>query len=245
MWPLCYPGGTTVHLVKWWWKEWTAPRLVRVPLGRILEWRVIIEQLKCNNLFVYHHLIPTIFLNKSGGVFCKTSLKSNYFLIMASQKMRTAPFNLHCQIAHFIYICEILCLTWVNRRILLPWVLKGEGNAGTEEGCAGTASSCCAGAVHSTGGFSGGSNELLKSGGFCGAATMCQHLPQCSSLGRLLSLGIMQDHDSLPGCPAPCSLCCAQPVIFLLVVYLLVWVTHSYKDSWYWLVLRPSLFLLQ
>lgn len=65
----------------------------------------------CANLFVYHNLIPTIFLNKSGEVFCKMSLKSNYFLIMASQKMQTARFNLHCQIAHFISICETLRLT--------------------------------------------------------------------------------------------------------------------------------------
>lgn len=90
-----------------------------------------------------------------------------------------------------------------------------------EESCAGTASGCGAGAVHGMGGFSGGFNELPNSGGFCCADMACQHLPERSSLGRLLGLGIVRDHDSLPGCPAPRLLCGTQPVIFLLVIYLL------------------------
>lgn len=77
---------------------------------------------------------------------------------------------------------------------------EGEVNAG-----AAAASSCGAGAGHSTGGFSDGSGELLSSDGFCGAATACQHLLQCSGLGRLLSLGIMLDHSSLHSLQCPDS----------------------------------------
>lgn len=82
-------------------------------------------------------------------------------------------------------------------------MLKGEDNAGAEESCSGAARSCCAGAMHSMGGFSGGSNELLNSGGFCSAAVVCQHLPQCPSPGRLLSLGIMhkcEEATEVTGC---------------------------------------------
>lgn len=65
------------------------------------------------------------------------------------------------------------------------------GSAATEEGCAEIASICCPGAMLHTNGFSGTSNDLLHSDGFCSAAAVCQDLPQCCSLGRLLRLGIM------------------------------------------------------
>lgn len=97
----------------------------------------------------------------------------------------------HC--SFYMSLClawDTLRLTWVNGRIVLPWMLMGE-NAGTEECCVGIASTCCPGKMFSTDGFSGSSNDLLNSGGFCSAAAVCQDLPQFSNLGRLLRLGIM------------------------------------------------------
>lgn len=116
------------------------------------------------------------------------------------------PENANCSLQSSLPDCSFYIYLWT----LTPHLsqqedsvtpnAEGEVNAG-----AAAASSCGVGAGHSTGGFSGGSSELLSSGGFCGAATACQHLLQRPSLGRLLGLGIVLDHSSLLSLQCPDS----------------------------------------
>lgn len=129
---------------------------------------------------------------KVGEVFSKTLLKCNYFWL-TSLKMQAVHFNLHCWIAHFMraYI-------WYG---ILSASLESMGGLCYPE-CWWGKMQALRSAVQeqpvvvqetdvSTDGFSGTSNDLLNSGGFCSAAALLQDLPQCFSLGKLLRLGIM------------------------------------------------------
>lgn len=228
MWPLL-PWGYHSVPCELMVKGVNSPMVNRDTWGKNPQMKSYIEQLMCNNLFVYHNLIPTIFLNKSGEYSVRCWRVIIFWLRLARK----------CRLLASVFIARLLILylfvkpysslesiggfcypeCWRERIMRVRRAVQ-EQPAVVQEPCSAwvasqvTLMNCWI---------------LVAS---ASATMLCQHLPQCSSLGRLLSLGIMQDHDSLPGWPASCSLCCAQPVIFLLVVYLLVWMTHTWKESW-------------
>lgn len=125
----CCPGGASVHPAAWPQPGYASSWLTGGPWGGILKWRAAVRQLMHNTLCKSQPDTAN-FLQKSWGVFPNRSLKSNYALIMASQKMQTVCFNPLCQVAHFLSSCETFHLDQFNGRFFFPWVLRGEGTWG-------------------------------------------------------------------------------------------------------------------
>lgn len=144
---------------------------------------------------------------------------------MASQKMQTEHFNLLCQIAHFISSWETLYLARGSGRFFFPWILKGEGTRGrirqraVQKQCAAwlafevAPTKCCTLEVSVV--------SLQCVSTFHGAPAQEEILAWASRKTMTFCLGAK-----------PSVLYCVQPVIFLLLVYLLVLVIHACKESW-------------